>query len=98
MTSRHEHEVSIVANAIGFAIYKNSREVMMLNGVETVQLTPVEAKNLELVAAEAIRALDAVRSTEGKRSVADHFKGLQLQRRRRNGKDGTYQDRSADQT
>lgn len=61
-----ERELSTVANAIGFALFKNSREVMMLNGVESVEVSPVEAQNIRFIAAEAIKALDAYRETQGK--------------------------------
>lgn len=59
----NEREISVVANAIGYALYKNTREVMMLNGVESVEVSPVEAQNLKIIAAEAIKHLDAYRAT-----------------------------------
>ncbi len=66
MTTPNEQEISIVANALGFALYKNSREVMMLNGVESVEVSPVESQNLKIIAAEGIKALDAYRATMSK--------------------------------
>ena len=61
--TQNEHEIDIVANAIGFALYKNTREVMMLNGVESVEISAVESQNLRILAAEAIKALDCYRET-----------------------------------